>query len=134
MSKFYINDLEVLNENEKSTGTISYARLCDYLFSDMILCNNILEIDPDIIYNEEIGSLYDTENEDGYSEVTDIYQWYIVNLNFSDIDYIKDRFGDCVILLYSDKLDNYILAVDHYGTNWTYVPTDIEYTDDLEKC
>jgi len=47
-------------------------------------------------------------------------------------DYLQEHFGDNIILMYSDKLDNYILAVDHFGTSWTYVMTDLEPTTNLD--
>ena len=147
MKKFYINNIEDLNEEEKRTNRVSYARLCDRLFDSMILCNNITEVDPQIFDNVVVGDLYEYRDNEGeyrtreeyendttgeiYEEMTDIYQYFIVSLGMSE-DYLQEHFGDNIILMYSDKLDNYILAVDHFGTSWTYVMTDLEPTTNLD--
>lgn len=142
----YVSNEKDLNENELKTGYVSYARLCDRIFSDMILCNNIMEVDDSIIDNLELGDFYDYYDDEGneytkeeyendtdgkiYEQARDFYQYFIVNLNIS-VDYIKEHYGDCVTLMYSDKLDNYILAVDHFGTSWSYVETSIKWTTNL---
>ena len=148
MKKFYVKE-EDLTKEEKERGVISYARLTDFLFSDMVLCNNIQEVDPEIFGNIEIGSLYYYTDEDGneYTEEeydndetgkihqceNDIYQYFIVDLRYGDIEYIKNTYGDCVILAYSNLLDVYVLMVDHFGTSWKGVMTDIEYTTNLDE-
>jgi hypothetical protein len=148
MKKFYINNLEDLNEEEKRTNRVSYARLCDRLFDSMILCNNITDVDPEIFDNVVVGDLYEYRDNDGeyhtkeeyendttgdiYEEMTDIYQYFIVSPAMSE-EYMQEHFGDNVILMYSEKLDNYILAVDHFGTSWTYVMTDLEPTTNFDE-
>ena len=39
-----------------------------------------------------------------------------------------------IIISYSNMLDCDVLMVDHFGTNWDYVITDIEWTENLEEC
>lgn len=145
--KFYVSNLEELNEYEREHNKISYARLCDRVFSDMILCNNIAEVDEAIFDNVITGNLYDYVDDDGnyytqeefeqdeagkiYEQCKDIYQWYIVNIAMSE-EYIQKHFGDEFILTYSDVLDCYILGVDHFGTGWDYVLTDLEPTTDYK--
>lgn len=146
--KMYISSLDDLNENEKSTKTVSYARLCERAFDDMILCNNILEVDEGCIDNLICGSFYDYLDEDGNyvtkedydndmegkieEQPKDFYQYFIVT-PYYDEEWMQEHYGDDITLMYSDKLDNYILAVDHFGTSWTYVPTSIEYTTNFEE-
>lgn len=117
------------NETEKETGRATYSSLIDCFFSSIILCNNIIDVDPDLLDNPIIGSDY-IEDEDRYE---DIYQWYIVNPSVS-IDYINEyNYDNDILLYYSDKLDCYILAVTHFGTAWCGVDTGVEFTDDLTE-
>lgn len=125
-SKLYISSYEDLNEYERQHNRISYARLCNRVFSDMILCNNIDKVDPTIFDNVVVGSLYDTDTE----QYAEIYQYYLVTLKH-DIDYIKENYKDNIILTYSDLLDLFVLCVSHFGTSWDYVLTDIEPTTEL---
>lgn len=128
--KFYINNENELNDYEKKYKKISYKRLIDYLFSDMILCNNFDEADEYFTDNIESGLNYDEET----GEYTEIYQYFIVDFyNSCAYDFIKKYCNNEIILFYSEKLNLYILGVDHLGTSWDYVLTDFEYTTDYEK-
>lgn len=132
--KFYVNNESKLNEYEREHKKISYATLINYLFSDLILCNNIssvlMEVGEYLEENQESGNYYDDETGD-YNE---IYQFFIVNFNSScSYDFLKKYCNDEIILFYSEKLDAYILGVDHFGTAWDYVLTDFEYTTDYEN-
>lgn len=120
-----------LNEMEKKAGVISYATLIKYYDMTPILCNNIENVDPSIIDDIQVGSLSYTD-EDGEEIYKDIYQYYIVNLNNWDIESLQ-KYDDEIIIAYSEVLDNYILLVDHFGTLWSGVLTDIEFTTDYEK-
>ena len=146
--KFYVSKLEELNEYEREHNKISFGRLCNRVFSDMILCNNITKIDESIFDNIVIGDLYDYTDDEGnyytqeefeqdetgkiYEQGKEIYQWYIVNVAMSE-KYIQEHFGNEIILTYSDVLDCYILGVDHFGTIWDYVLTDLEPTTDYKE-
>lgn len=132
--KFYVNNESKLNKYEREHKKISYATLINYLFSDLILCNNIssvlMEAGEYLEENQESGNYYDDETGD-YNE---IYQFFIVNFNSScSYDFLKKYCNDEIILFYSEKLDAYILGVDHFGTAWDYVLTDFEYTTDYEN-
>lgn len=130
--KFYIKDENELNEYEKKNKKISYKRLIDYLFTDLILCNDITKLfyaDINGEYNEilpEIGADYNSESD----EYTEIYQYFIVDFLSFNYDFMKKYCNDEIILYYSDLLDLYILGVDHFGTSWDYVLTGFEYTTD----
>jgi hypothetical protein len=114
---------------------------CNYsqLFRDddvLLLCNNIREVDDSIWDNVEGGELYWYEDDEG-NELTeeeveelgwqnvnqidhDIYQYYLINnmLAHSLINHTDN------IVMYSDKLDLYVLGVTHCGTSWSYVCED----------
>lgn len=128
MLKKYVLESK-LNEYEREHKRISYATLCDFLFSDMILCNKILDVDYNLLENQELGSLYDEETE----EYDEVYQWYIVNVDSWMLDKLKELNFNEIQLFYSDVLEEYILGVTHWGTSWDYVLTDIGYTEDLDE-
>ena len=116
-------------------GRLDYATMSKCF--DAVLCNNIVEIDPYIFDNVESGDPYDyfdenweeitreeydELNEQGketHEQMRDIFQWYIV----SDIHLLQEA-GELV--LYSEALDCYIWGVDHWGTSWDYVLTNIK--------
>ena len=129
---------EDLNEYEKEHNKISFKRLINKLFSDMILCNDITKIfysDINGIYIEpelKIGENYDVES----GEYIDIYQYFIVdfsNWTYEFMKKYKEDLGKEFILYYIDELDLYILGVTHFGTGWDYVLTDIEPSESTEN-
>lgn len=137
--KFYINNIEELNEYEKEQNKISFKRLVNKLFTDMILCNDITKIfyadingnyiEPEYI----IGTDYNEENE----EYLDVYQYFIVDFSSYTYDLFekyKKQLGEEFILYYINELDIYILGVTHFGTGWDYVLTDIEPTTNLDEA
>lgn len=137
--KMFVNTKD-LNEYEKQHNRISYKRLVERLFTDMILCNDITKLfyseiggkytEPEI----EIGKDYDEEND----EYVDIYQYFIVDFTNSNYEYILKKYakqlGNEFILYYIEELNLYILGVTHLGTGWDYVLTDIIPTDDLDSA
>lgn len=74
------------------------------------------EENPDEI--QELEAQIEALNEEHYK---DIYQWYIVDENGARI---CEEFGE--VLYYNETLDLYLWGVDHYGTAWDYVLTNIK--------
>lgn len=135
--KMYVNTKD-LNEYEKQHNKISYKRLVNRLFTDMILCNDITKL----FYNEIGGKYTEPEVEIGYEcdendEYIDIYQYFIVDFNDYTYEYILKKYakqlGEEFILYYIEELGLYILGVTHFGTGWDYVLTDIEPTDNINE-
>lgn len=128
MKKLYVNK-EDLNKEELKTGRASYKRLVDRYVGDIVLCNNITEVDDEIWDNVDESDLID---EDG-DEINDleIYQYYLCNVGEWQKEQLK---GTGVILSYSKVLDCDVLMVQHWGTSWDYVMTDIEWTENLEEA
>lgn len=135
--KMYVKK-EDLNEYEKEHNKISFKRLVNKLFTDMILCNDITKL----FYNEiggkytepqiEIGTDYDEKTE----EQIDIYQYFIVDFSSWTYELMQkyvQQFGKEFILYYIEELDIYILGVTHFGTGWDYVLTDIEPTENAQE-
>lgn len=117
MRKFYVSNVEELNDQEKKTGCVSYQRLIKRYISDLVLCNEITSID------ETIWEYMSNYNEE-------IYQFYLCDLT----EYEKQELIEYgVILSYSHKLELDILCVDHYGTAWDYVMTEVEWTTDINE-
>jgi hypothetical protein len=114
-----------LNSYEKENKKLSYANLF-YNDDSLILCNNIA-------YDfEELDQVNGFNDNDDYEE---IYQYYIID------DSLANRLINNTqeIIYYHNKLDIYILGVQHYGTSWSYVLTDfklekVEDTEDWYKA
>lgn len=66
--------------------------------------------------------------------------WEMVSGTFDQVimsDYIITKYGYEIlkeytdeVVFYNENLDVYVWAVDHYGTNWKYVLTDIELIEE----
>lgn len=128
--KKYVSNLEELNEEERRTGKISYARLIERISDNLILCNNIVNVDESLFDNIVLGEIYDEETE----EETEIYQYFIIDIGEYTIKTLQKAKCNDLIIAYSEALENYILMVDHLGTSWDYVMTDIEYTTNYEEA
>lgn len=139
-------------EYELEQGYASYRTIVDEVCGNIILCNNITSIDECLYDNIVSGSFtYCSINEDDYNndkelqenygtyeelvesedyiEYEDIYQYFLTSMNESDVDYLNKYYPDELIITYSDVLDLYVLCVPHWGTNWSYVLTDVKIVE-----
>ena len=123
MKKFYISNLEELNGEEKKTGRVSYRRIIDRYISDLVLCLKIDEID-EFVWENMQNVDFDSDKD------IEIYQHYLCNLSEYERKMLLD-YG--IILSYSNVLDLDVLCVDHLGTSWDYVMTDIEWTTNFDE-
>lgn len=116
--KIYVRK-EDLNKEELRTGRVSYGRIIErFANNNIVLCNNIDGLD---------SSIWDNIQGE-HEEMEDIYQYYLCDLS----GYEKEKLIECgVIVSYSDMLDLDVIMVDHYGTRWDYVMTDVEWTTEL---
>lgn len=123
--KNYIESLP--NEKEAyymDTDSVNFRTLANFLFTDMVLCNDITK---DYEYfTTELGDDYDEET----GESVEVYQYFIVDCdNWRIQQYQKwleenARESD-IILYYDNRLEVYVLGVTHFGTSWDCVPTSI---------
>ena len=67
-----------------------------------------------------IGYECDEETE----EYPEIYQYYITNCSEDLCEFLNDHFG--LMFAYSEKLELWVLLVDHCGTCWDYVEIDTD--------
>ena len=134
---------------EIESGYASYRTIANDVCETRILCNEIVKIDPYILDDVVSGSLTycsidpdDYENNPelkdqyesyddlvescDYIEYKDIYQYYLTGMSQWDVEYLNKYYPDTLIIAYSEKLDLYVLCVDHFGTSWDYVLTDVE--------
>lgn len=125
--KKYINNINELNEEEKRTGKISYRRLIDRISDTIFLFNKAPEL-ANYDFEFVCGSDYDEEND----EHIDIYQYYLIDL-YVDKETLQELSSD-LIIAWSETLQNYVLFVDHLGTSWDYVMTDIAYTTNYNEA
>lgn len=91
----------------------NYFVAVHWLNNNLIMCNDIINIDPSL-YDNFRFDLYD---EDGNEK--EIFQYFITDCTIEDVVYLENTFG--LLFSYSDLLNKYILCVDHYGTSWDYV-------------
>lgn len=83
-----------------------------------MLCSNIEKVDNSIWDNISI------ENE----QDIDIYQYYLCNLS----EYEKEELVNYgIIISYSNLLNLDVIMVDHYGTSWDYVMTDVKWIENI---
>lgn len=123
MKKFYVSNVEELNEVEKKSGCVSYRRIIERYIDNLVLCNKIEEID-ELVWEYMQNIDFDSDEE------INIYQYYLCNLT----EYEKETLLEYgIILSYSNVLDLDVLCVDHLGTSWDYVMTDVKWTDNINE-
>lgn len=127
--KMYVN-LKDLNEYERKHNKISYRRLINRISNGEIwLFNNAPKL-SNYDFEFEINNEYDEETD----TYTDIYQYYLIAISNYMLEKLKELNVKDVIIAYSETLEEYVLLVDHLGTSWDYVLTDIEPTDNYDEA
>lgn len=81
---------------------------------NLVMCNNIPAIDPNI-YENNLDIFYDEETE----EYKEVMQWFITDCSQWVTEGQKEVFG--IDYVYSEVLDCYIMPVFHWGTSWDSV-------------
>ena len=125
--KMYVN-LEDLNEYEKEHKKISYRRLINRISNNIWLFNNAPKL-SEYDFEFEIGNDYDEET----GEYIDFYQYYLIDINPYMIEKLQKLKCNDIVIAWSEKLEEYVLMVDHFGSSWDYVLTNIEYTTNYEE-
>ena len=134
---------ERMGQYEKENNRASYRTLVEYFIGDIVLCNNIVNVDDTIWDNLEVTEEYYNEHgepityeeyledDNAYTERNDeFYQYFICNVD----EYSRKKATEAgLILSYSNLLDCDVLCVDHYGTSWDYVLTNVELVDTYEE-
>lgn len=119
MEKMGLLKNEKMGEYEKEQRRASYLTLVNYFIGDRVLCNNIVNIDDSVYMNME-----------NCEEDVEIYQYYLCNIGRWDRE---QALKAGLILSYSDLLDCDVLCIDHFGTSWDYVLTDVKLFDNWEE-
>ena len=109
---------EFHNEMTGKTVRCNYSQIFNP-DSQMVLCNNVPTVFPEIWDYLENGDTYDEEN----GEYNEIFQWYIIDDNTAER--LKEHTDE--IIFYWPEADLYILGVTHWGTSWGYVSADFVY-------
>lgn len=105
-----------------------YYTAVHWLGSAFILCNNIWEVDYSVSENIEYPESWEDEDR----ERCEIFQWFLTDMSEEDKDYMQEHFPD-LIFSYSDKLDLWILCVNHFGTMWKGVSTETTLENDAKE-
>lgn len=102
------------------TKFTTYAIAVNWCNNDFVLCNNIMDIDGESIEMNARFDFYDEESE----SYLDIFQYFLTDCSESDVEFLEKTFD--LKFSYSDKLDCFVLCVDHYGTSWNYTSCEIK--------
>lgn len=98
------------------TKYTTYKIATKWLNNSYVLANSVAEEEG--FFDECRFNLYD-ENDN----FVDLYQYYITDASLDDVEYLEKTFG--LKFSYSNKLDCFVLCVDHWGTSWDYVSCEI---------
>lgn len=144
MKKIGLLKNEKMGEYEKEQGYASYRTIVERYIGDIVLCNNIIDIDASVYDNMKNGIKYvdyetgEEHTEEEYNndesgkieiEYEEVYQYYLCHIS----EYEEEQLLKAgVILSYSDMLDCDILCVDHFGTSWYYILTNVKLFDNYE--
>lgn len=93
----------------------TYNKAVKYLGNNLVLCNSIVEIEDCLDYR------FSLEDENG--DITEIFQYFLTDCSEDDVEFLEKSFN--LLFAYSEKLDLFILCVDHYGTSWDYVSIEV---------
>ena len=107
------------NQTNQKSYTTTYAVAASWAGCTTILCNNIADIDDELMYTT-IGYECDEETE----EYPEIFQYYLTNCSEDLCEFLNEHFG--LMFAYSEKLELWVLLVDHCGTGWDYVEIDTD--------
>ena len=118
-----------LNEEEKRTGKISYRRLINRISNGIWLFNNAPKL-SNCDFEYEVNSDYDEETE----EYIEIYQYYLIDIDNYMIEKLNELGCKDIVIAWSETLEEHVLMVEHYGTSWEYVMTDISYTNNFDEA
>lgn len=107
-----------ISEYGQQNGFLDYGTLSKAF--NHVLNNEIYSKMIELGYYWELynGNDYDEEND----TYTDIFQYYIISEQGAEI--ISEYTND--IIYYNEALDMYLWGVDHWGTSWDYVLTDVK--------
>ena len=95
----------------------TYREAADWCNNSYILCNNITMVDSSVYDNARFNFCDEDDNP------VEIFQWYLTDAGESDVEFLEKHFG--LLFTYSDKLDCFVLCVDHLGTRWDSVPCEL---------
>ena len=110
-----------VSEYGREHGYLDYRTLAE-MVGDMVLCNSIIEGTGYDDWEVENGTDYDEET-DSYAEV---YQTYIITAKGAEVlDDLTDE-----LVYYNANLDLTVWGIQHWGTGWDYVLTDVK----LHEC
>lgn len=108
------------NQTNQKTYATTYAVAASWAGCTTILCNEIACLDEELMYYDTIGYDCDEETE----EYPEIYQYYLTNCSKDLCEFLNEHFG--LMFAYSEKLDLWVLLVDHCGTGWDFVEIDTD--------
>ena len=108
------------NATNQKTYSTTYAVATSYIGGSLILCNNIEQVDEELLYGETIGLECDEETE----EYPEIYQYYLTSWRKDEVEWLNKHFG--LMFAYSEVLGLWVLLVDHCGAAWSCIEVETD--------
>lgn len=108
-----------VSEYGLKNGRLDYRTLAQ-MVGDMILANELFGRTFEE-WELENGTDYDEETD----EYTEFFQYYIISARGAEV--LEAHTDEAVY--YNNELDLYMWGIDHWGTSWDYVLTDVELVE-----
>lgn len=108
--------METNATNQKIYST-TYAIATSYRGGSLILCNNIDQVDKELLYGNTIG----LEDAEETADPQEIHQYYLTSWREDEVEWLNKHFG--LMFAYSEVLGLWVLLVDHCGASWCSVET-----------
>lgn len=106
--------METNNAIQRDYST-TYAVATSYRGGSLILCNNIDQVDKELLYGNTIG----LEDAEETADPQEIHQYYLTSWGEDEAEYLNKHFG--LMFAYSEVLGLWVLLVDHCGASWCSV-------------
>jgi len=133
VNRFIGNNMVLCNNIINVDNDLFYNRECGFYTFDEIKEDKLEELKEEykeqlengeetLEHLEEMAEEYAQDEE--YNE--EFYQYFIIDINNWDLEYLKECGQKTLQIMYSNLLECYVLGVGHFGTSWEYIGSDFE--------
>jgi hypothetical protein len=129
----FITDAVLCNNITEVDPEIFYNQETGFYTYEELYNDKLEELKED--YKEELkenpNKLEELESEaetfaDNEQYNYEFYQYFIIDLSGYSLELLKELNQHTLQIMYSEKLDVYILGVGHWGTSWDYIGSDFK--------
>lgn len=129
----FINDAVLCNKIVEIDEDLFFNKITGFNNDEEVFANILEELKEEFDKELNDGSItieelqQKAENRTAYEEYNfEFYQYFIIDINDYELEFLKECNQKTLKIMYSEKLDCYILGVDHFGTSWDYINSDFE--------